>query len=133
MWAYYMSRMITQSNLDVASKHLTLSVSSDALNELKLILSKEKPIGKTFTNTAKTYAFLCWMNKNGQYHIDKRDLATVTFSRHEDRLSKAIALLEDNGLISTRYKINSKKRQNSRRSPSLQNKYISKESLKRKT
>ena len=109
MWAYYMSRMITQSNLDVASKHLTLSVSSDALNELKLILSKEKPIGKTFTNTAKTYAFLCWMNKNGQYHIDKRDLATVTFSRHEDRLSKAIALLEDNGLISTRYKINSKK------------------------
>ena len=104
-----MSRMITQSNLDVEHSHLTLSVSSDALNELKLILSKEKPIGKTFTNTAKTYAFLCWMNRNGEYHVEKKDLATMTFSRHEDRLSKAIDLLEDNGLISSRYNINSKK------------------------
>lgn len=97
---------VIKANLDVVNRHLTLLVSSDALNELKVVLSKEKTIGKAFTNTAKTYSFLYWMNMNGQYHIDKKDLAIMTFSRHENRLKKAIVLLEENGLISTTYKPN---------------------------
>jgi len=104
-----MSSIITHYDLDITNCHLTLSVSLDAINKLKVILSKDKPVGKVFTNTAKTYSFLYWMNMNGQYHVDKEDLATITFSRHEDRLSKAIALLEDNGLISTTYKTNTVK------------------------
>ena len=101
-----MRAIITDYNLDISKRHLTLSVSLDAINQLKVILSKVKPVGKVFKNTAKTYSFLCWMNMNGQYHIDKRDLAAMTFSRHEDRLKKAIVLLEENGLISTLYKPN---------------------------
>ena len=65
---------VTQSKLDVANRHLTLFVSSDGLNELKVVLSKDKTIGKAFINTAKTYSFLYWMNMNGQYHIAKRIL-----------------------------------------------------------
>lgn len=97
---------IKQANLDIANRHLTLLVSSDGVNELKVVLSKDKTIGKAFTNTAKTYSFLYWMNMNGQCHIDKKDLATMTFSRHENRLKKAIVLLEEKGLLSTTYKPN---------------------------
>ena len=109
IWAYYMSRIITQSDLDVASKHLTLSVSSDAVNELKKILSKDKPIGKAFTNIAKTYAFLCWMNREGNYFVYKSDLATMTYARHEDSLTKAIDILRENGLVQATKRPNLKK------------------------
>ena len=43
-----MCKLIVQSNFDAPNKHLTVSVLSDALNELKRILSKDKPIGKAF-------------------------------------------------------------------------------------
>lgn len=97
---------IKQANIDIANRHLTLLVSADAVKKMKAVLSIHKPVGKAFTNTAKTYYFLYWMNMNGQYHIDKKDLATMTFSRHENRLKKAIVLLEEKGLLSTTYKPN---------------------------
>lgn len=95
-----MSTIITQSSLDATNNHLTLSVPSDAVNELKRILSKDKPIGKAFVNIAKTYAFMCWMISKGQYHVSKMDLATMIYARHEESLTKAINILKENNLIS---------------------------------
>lgn len=95
-----MCKLIVQSNFDAPNKHLTVSVLSDALNELKRILSKDKPIGKAFANIAKTYVFLCWMNREGKKHVPKEDLATMTYARHEDSLKKALDILKENKLIS---------------------------------
>jgi len=101
-----MKNIIIKKVLNLENMHLTVSVPSDALQELKTILSKDKPIGKAFTNMAKTYVFLCWMNQEGQFHVSKRDLATMTYARHEDSLKKAIETLKEHGLLSTTYQGN---------------------------
>ena len=96
-----MKRFIINSSLDRENHHLTISVYSDALTKLKEILSDNKPVGKAFTNLAKTYVFLYWINSIKQYHVPKDGLAAMTYAKHEDSLTKAIDILKEHGLIST--------------------------------
>ncbi len=103
------NKLIAKVNYDKERQHLSIDVYTDYLNMLKDILSNPKPIGKAFKNITKVYVLLSWMNSVKQYHIDKEDLATMTYARNKERLNKAINILIDNQLLETQLHQNQSK------------------------
>ncbi|MCR5313349.1 MAG: hypothetical protein K6E54_06870 [Bacteroidaceae bacterium] len=100
-----MNNFILHSNIDLENRFLMVFISSDAVNGMRTILSKDKPIGKALKNIVKTYTFLYWMNKNGQIHVPKEDLVKMIYTdeRHRNRFKRALNILEEANLIKVTY------------------------------
>ena len=101
--------IVSNYDFDETNQHLTISVYSDFLARLKEILSNSKPIGKAFTNIARVYVFLYWLNMKKRNHVSKTDLAAMTYAKHKDSLTKAINILEEHKLLDKQLRSNTSK------------------------
>ena len=63
---------------------------------------------KSIFNTLKAFVFLLWLNKNGLTYVRKEDLAEMTFSKHEERLTKALNALVAINVLEVRKEFNVK-------------------------
>lgn len=84
--------------MDSEQRHLTLAVSVQFIKDLKIILKREVH-PKAMYNTTRVYLFLLWMNCRRLSYVPREDLAEMTFSKHEDRLTKAIDSLKSLELL----------------------------------
>lgn len=80
--------------------HLTIEVSKVCITSVRERL-RDVVQPKALFNTTRLYFFLLHMKSKGVTHIDKKDLAAMMFSKHDIRLSKAIAVLKSAGLLHT--------------------------------
>jgi len=98
--------ILANSNLNKETQHLKLSVYTTATIKLKEILSDKKPVGKLFPKISELYFFLFWMSRNNIFHVRRDSLAEMIYSRHEDRLRKAMRILEEHSLIKCNNRFN---------------------------
>lgn len=90
----------------IETLRLEVSVDVNAIKKLEEILCEVPNIKRRFQKLSELYVFLVWMARNRSYHVNKEDLAEMFYSKHEERVTKAVETLEQFGLLKTKLCLN---------------------------
>ena len=90
--------MIHKYHFNFDSRSLQIEVLSAEISAIRNALTGIAK-GKAIPNTTKLYIFLQFLNDHGVYHVSREELAYINFSKHYQRMSKAIEVLEKSGLL----------------------------------